>query len=182
MPRLSQSSYGLLATWLLLLPTISIAGGLDVGKRAPFFSIKSGDYQNLTLDTVKGKIVVIIYESKDVVEVNRELKEELKEFYDLQPDGIKEQIVRLPIVNCSGAFWPFTKIWKKKLRDNSKKEGITIYGDWSGKMFSDYGMKGSDSNILIIGRNGRVRYFTSGKLESEDIAGIKNLLKRLANE
>lgn len=168
--------------WLLLLPTISIAGGLDVGKRAPFFSIKSGDDEELTLDMVKGKIAVIIYETKDVVEVNRELKDELNEFYDVQPDEIKEEIVRLPIVNCSGVFWLFTKIWKKKLRENSRKEGITIYGDWSGKMFSDYRMKGGDSNIVIIGRNGRVRYFSSGKLESDGIAGIKNLLKRLANE
>jgi hypothetical protein len=168
--------------WLMLLPTISIAGGLDVGKRAPFFSIKSGDDEDLTLDMVKGKIAVIMYETKDVVEVNRKLKDDLNEFYDVQPDGIKEEIVRLPILNCSGVFWPFTKIWKKKLRENSKKEGITIYGDWSGRMFSDYWMKGGDSNIVIIGKNGIVRYFTSGKLESEGIARIKNLLKRLANE
>lgn len=46
--------------------------------------------------------------------------------------------VRLAIVDCSDAVWPFRGIWKRGLREHSKKEGVTIHCDWEGKMSSDY--------------------------------------------
>jgi len=167
---------------LLITPIISMAHGLKIGTNVPFFRVKSVDDKELTSDRIKGKVVVIFYETKDSVEKNRKLKDELNKFYDEQPDAIKEQIVRVPIINCSGAFWPFAGIWKRKLREHSKKEGITIYGDWDGMMSSDYSMKSSDSNIVIIGKKGRIRYFAFGKVENERISSIKKLLKELVNE
>ena len=131
---------------------------------------------------IREKIKIIFYETKDVVEKNRQLKDELKKFYNEQPDTVKEHIVRLAIINCSGAFWPFTGIWESKLRDNSKKEGITIYGDWNGKMFSDYRMKDEESNVLIIDKKGIIRYIASGKVEDKEINKIKELLKKIEIE
>lgn len=164
------------------LPTISFAEGLKVGTVAPFFKVKSGDDKILTLDMVRGKVIVIFYETKDVVEKNRKLKDKLNKFYSDQPDDVKEFIVRLPVINCSSAFWPFTRIWKSKLRENSKKESITIYGDWSGKMFSDYKMKDKESNVVIIDKKGIIRYIASGKVEDKEINKIKELLIKLGSE
>jgi predicted transcriptional regulator len=90
--------------------------------------------------------------------------------------------VKLPVINCSSAFWPFTGIWKSKLSENSKKEGTTIYGDWDGKMFSDYKMKDKESNVVIIDKIGIIRYIISGKVEDEEINKIKELLIKLGNE
>lgn len=164
------------------LSTIFFAEGLKIGANAPFFEIKSGEGKILTLDMVRGKVIVIFYETKNVVEKNRKLKDELEKFYSDQPDDVKEFIVKLPVINCSSAFWPFTGIWKDKLRQHSKKEGITIYGDWSCKMFSDYKMKDKESNILIIDKKGIIRYFAFGKIEDKEINKIKELLKELGNE
>jgi len=161
---------------------ISFGEGLKIGTDAPFFRVKSGEDKELTLDMIKGKAIVIFYETKDVVEKNRQLKDELNKFYNDQPKTVKELIVRLPIINCSGAFWPFTGIWKSKLRDNSKKEGITIYGDWDGKMFSDYKMKDNESNVAVIDKKGMIRYIAPGKVEDEEINKIKELLEELGNE
>lgn len=144
---------------------VSFGEGLKIGTEAPSFKVKSGDDKILTLDMIKGKVTVIFYETKDVVEKNRQLKDALNKFYNEQPDTVKKLIVRLPIINCSGVFWPFTGIWRGKLRDNSKKEGITIYGDWNGKMFSDYKMKDKESNVVIIDKKGIIRYITSGKVK-----------------
>lgn len=110
------------------------------------------------------------------------MKNELNKFYNEQPDTVKEFIVRLPIINCSSAFWPFTGIWKSKLKENSKKEGMTIYGDWDGKMLTDYKMKDKESNIVIIDRKGVTRYFAFGKIEDKEIIKIKELLKEIGNE
>jgi len=158
------------------------AEGLEIGTEAPSFKVKSGEGKILTLDMVREKVILIFYETKNVVEKNRKLKDELNKFYSDQPDDVKESIVRLPVINCSSAFWPFTRIWKSKLREHSKKEGITIYGDWSGKMFSDYKMKDKESNVLIIDKKGIIRYFAFGKIEDKEINKIKELLRELGNK
>ena len=166
----------------LLLPTVCMGEGLEVGADAPFFKIKSGDGKELTLDMIKGKVTVIFYENKDIVEENRKLKNELKDFHDQQPDNVKELSVELPVIDCSGAFWPFAGIWKGRLRENSEKEGIIIYGDWDGKMKSVYRIKDKESNVIIIDKKGAVRHFSSGEVEDKEIDKIKELLEELGSE
>ncbi len=77
---------------------------------------------------------------------------------------------------------PFLGIWKRRLREHSKKEGITIYCDWEGKMSSDYKMKADVSNVVIIDKSGRIRFFTSGEFTDEQINDVKELLIALARE
>lgn len=166
----------------IFFTVVSFGEGLKIDTLSPSFKVKSGGDEILTLDMVKGKVIVIFYETKDVVEKNRKLKDELNKFYDEQPDAIKELIVKLPIINCSSAFWPFTRIWKSKLKENSKKEGMTIYGDWDGKMFSDYKMKDKESNVLVIDKRGITRYYAYGKIEDAELNKIKKLLTELGND
>jgi len=78
---------------------VSFAESLKIGTEAPAFKVKSGDDKILTLDMIRGKLTVIFYETKDVVEKNRKLKDELNKFHDGQPDTIKELIVKLTIDN-----------------------------------------------------------------------------------
>ncbi|MFH1684330.1 MAG: YtfJ family protein [Candidatus Margulisiibacteriota bacterium] len=175
-------------TWLIFmtivfvasLAIVSFAAGLELGSKAPFFKVKSGAGEELTQEMIKEKVIVIFYETKDVVERNRQLKNELNKFYDEQPDAVKKNIVRLPIINCSGAFWPFSLIWESSLKENSKKEGLTIYGDWNGKVFSNYMMKDNESNVAVIDKKGMLRYIAFGKIEAEEINKIKELLRGLA--
>jgi len=165
---------------LLFVITQVIHGqSLKSGSTAPFFHIKSGEGNELNFNMIKGKEILIFYETKNVVKKNRQLKDKLNKFYDKQPEAIKISIVRLSIINCSSAFWPFTGIWENQLRENSKKEGITIYGDWDGKMFSDYSLKNNESNVIIIDKKGVIKYFNYGKINEEDINTIIELLKTL---
>jgi predicted transcriptional regulator len=43
---------------------------------------------------------------------------------------------------------------------------MTIYYDWNGKMSSDYKMKADVSNVVIIDKGGKIRFFTSGVSKS----------------
>ncbi len=128
---------------------------------------------------VKGKIVVIFYETKEVAEKNRKLKTQLNLSYHELADSQKSFVVRLPVINCSSAFWPVTVIWKSKLRENSLREGLTIYGDWDGNLLSAYRLKDRESNVVIIDRQGIIRYFASGTIENDEVAKIQDLLKEL---
>jgi len=153
-----------------------------LGEKAPFFRVKSGDGKELTADMVKGKVVVIFYETKEVVEKNRELKGSLGKFFRQQKTEIAGLLTPVSVVDCSAAFWPLTRIWKSKLVENSKREGITIYGDWDGTMSSAYKMRENESNVVVLDTAGIIRYIKSGKVDTAGIDEIKELLKELIPE
>jgi predicted transcriptional regulator len=79
----------------------------------------------------------------------------------------------------SGRSWGYGK---ENSGNTLGKEGVAIYGDWNGKVSSDYKMKAEESNILIIDKSGRVKFFTSGEVKAEGIHDVKELLKTLAGE
>jgi hypothetical protein len=157
------------------------ASGL-IGSPAPYFTVQSGDDKELNLDMIKGKVIAIFYETRDVVDNNKRLKDDLNKLYYEQTGIVKDVLVRLPVIDCSDAVWLFRGIWKRTIREHSKKEGVTIYCDWTGKMSSDYKMKTDVSNVVIIDKRGRIRFFTSGEVEPETIKGVKELLIALARE
>lgn len=172
----------LLTAVCLTASTVRSASDGLLGKKAPSFKIVSGDGKELTLDKVKGKIVVIFYETREVVEKNRELKRSLGTFFRQQATGTPDLLVSVSVIDCSSAFWPLTRIWKSKLVENSKRERVTIYGDWDGRMRADYNMKENDSNIVVLDTAGTVRYFKSGKVDAAGIDEIEDLLKGLIPE
>lgn len=182
--KIFQKNLMLVVTMLNLLAfqSSSLAASGLIGSAAPYFRVQSGDDKELTLDMIKGKIIAIFYETKDIVENNQRLKDELNKLYYEQTGIVRDVLVRLPIIDCSDAFWPFRGIWKRRLREHSKKEGVTIYCDWEGKMSSDYKMNSDVSNVVIIDKSGRVRFFTSGEVKPEEINGVKELLIDLASE
>lgn len=153
-----------------------------IGAAAPYLRVESGDDKVLTLDMIKGKVAAIFYENKDIVGANKRLKDELNKLYYEQTGVVKDVLVRLPVIDCSDAFWPFRGLWKRKLREHSKKEGMAIYCDWEGTMAFDYKMKADVSNVVIIDKSGRIRFFTSGEVKDEEINGVKELLIALARE
>jgi alkyl hydroperoxide reductase subunit AhpC len=149
------------------------------GKKAPPFLVESGDNQKLTKDMVLGKVVVLFYESRQVIDKNDALKDELKCLYRAQPTRIKKEIFRLVVIDCSEAILPTKPLWKSKLSEHSQRQGFTIYGDWDRKMLADYGMQGNDSNFLIIDKQGVIRYSATGKIDSSQFPKIKSLLYSL---
>jgi hypothetical protein len=167
---------------LVLCQGPSPAASGFVGSPAPYFSVWAADEKEVNLNMIRGKIAVILYENKDIVAANQKLKDELKALYAEQPPAVKDIIVRLPVIDCSSAVWAFRWLWKRQLIAHSKKEGMPIYCDWDGKMFSAYGMKDGVSNVLLIDKVGRVRFFASRELDATEIAGVKELLKTLAKE
>jgi predicted transcriptional regulator len=152
------------------------------GKPAPPFVVESGDNQTLTREMVLGKVVVLFYESRQAIDINDELKEALKCLYRAQPANIQQEIFRLVVIDCSEAVLPTVPFWKSKLSEHSRIQGFTIYGDWNRKMLADYGMQGNDSNFLIIDKHGIVRYSGIGKIASNQIPKIKDLLYALVKQ
>jgi len=175
----------LLVVSLLGLPVFQsdalAASGL-IGSPAPYFRVGSGDDKVLTLDMIKGKVAAIFYENRKIIDANKKLKDELNKFYHEQSDALKDVLLRLPIIDCSDAVWPFQGMWKRRLREYSRREGMTIYCDWSGEMASAYRMMDDVSNVVIIDKTGIIRSFASGDVTAEQIDDAKKLLKVLVAE
>jgi peroxiredoxin len=151
---------------------------LGTGEPAPSFSLVSGNDKKLTLDMVRGKVVVLFYTTRDTVHVNDDLQHYLDALYATQPQNIQNQVFRLLVVNAMEAS--SLTAWKEKLMETSAKLKITIYGDWTGGMFAAYRMRDNDSNFIIIDKRGIVRFATSGRIDNSRFEAIKKLLLELA--
>jgi hypothetical protein len=162
-----------LASWASLLSS---------GKLAPNFLVESGDNQKLSLDMIRGKVIVLFYESRHVIKENSDLKDELKRFYRVQPANLKKEVFRLVVIDCSQTTWPTKPLWQIKLREHSEKARLTIYGDWTGKMLADYHMRAGESNFLIIDKQGIIKYSATGKIPPGQFTKIKELLLTLVQE
>lgn len=163
-------------------PMGSWGSQLTSGKPAPNFLVESGDNRKLSLNMLRGRVVVLFYESRHVIKKNIALKNELKRLYRESPANIQKDIFRLVVIDCSDAIWATLPIWKSKLKDGSRKEGFTIYGDWNRRMCKDYRMQCEESNFLIIDKQGIIRYSATGKVDSSRFEKIKELLTTLVRQ
>jgi predicted transcriptional regulator len=153
-----------------------------LGKPAPSFTVESGDGRRLTLDMLKGRVAVLFYETKETSRKNSDVKDRLNDLYDRQDKETRQSIVRVPVFNCSRAFWPISLVWKQSLRTHSKRVGMTLYGDWDGLMGRDYQMKDNESNVVLIDRRGTIRYASYGRITDRQFAEIEEFLDRLVNQ
>jgi hypothetical protein len=166
----------------MALPQVGWGSYLQPGTPAPGFRVASADDEPLTLEMIRGKVIVLFYESRDVIRKNIDLKNALKDLYAAHPAEIRNQIFRLVVVDASEASWATRGIWNRRLREHSRKENFTIYGDWDRQMLLDYRMRGGDSNFLIIDKQGVIRYSASGRIGMDQFDGIKNLLVQLVDQ
>ncbi|MCX7634834.1 MAG: redoxin domain-containing protein [Syntrophales bacterium] len=170
---------------LLLLPSlvcgISTAGSL-VGKVAPPFRVESADGKIMDNRSLKGKVVVLFYESKDVLDKSRPVKNHLLSFYERQEKKVQERVARVAVLACRTAVWPFKGIWKQRMLEKSRQSGITVYGDWDGSMEKSFGFDADDTNLIIMDPQGVVRYARTGAVSPRDAGPIVDLLTALVAE
>lgn len=171
-----------LTTMLGTIPLESWGSRLASGRPAPPFLVESGSSKKLTLDMIRGRVIVLYYTSRNAMAENSRMKAELLKVYRTQPADVKKQLFRLVVVDGSEASWPTMPLWKCKLNEHSKKEGFTIYADWQRKMMADYRLKENANNFLLIDKKGIIRYSASGKIANGQYDKIKELLFTLVQE
>jgi predicted transcriptional regulator len=175
--NMAKSVLSAAALLVLILAPTGAQAILAISEPAPSFSVVSGDNKKVTLDMLRGKVVVLFYATRDTVEVNDELQRYLDALYSAQPQNIQNQIYRLLVLNAMEATAVTT--WKEKLNETSAKLKVTIYGDWTGGMFTAYRMRDNDSNFIIIDKKGIVRFAASGRIPASRFEAIKKLFLEL---
>ncbi|MDA3958914.1 YtfJ family protein [Oceanispirochaeta sp.] len=144
---------------------------LQVGDSIPGFSVVSGTGQILIRDDLNNKKVMLFYEDRSQLDLNQELKDYLK---TLTLD--KNSVFTAAIVDCSD-LGLFKKLWEDKLVDQSRKSGLSVYGDWNGKMKERFRYEDKTSTFIVINESGEVVYFKAGVISSSEFPKISNLVQ-----
>jgi predicted transcriptional regulator len=151
------------------------------GGKLASFRVTSGDGGRLARGDLEGRVAVIFYETRQVVEKNRTLKNALFKLAEKAfPD--KNQWAPVAIVDASGANFFTRGIWRRELRKASKKEGLTIYGDWNSSARKALKARVGESNVIVVDAAGKVRYFAFGRLDDKEVEKLKALVLRLRDE
>ena len=176
---LGQLRKAVLPAMLLLLGAWT-APALETGAQAPAFTVQDGDGVKLASEAVQGSAIALFYEARETVEQNRPFKTAITSYMAGHPEVAKKTRI-IPVIDCASAVWPLKGLWQSKLKENSVKEKLTIYGDWDGKMRSDYQMKREACNLLLIDAQGVVRYSKSDAMTPDDIRAALELLPALTS-
>lgn len=155
-------------------PTL-VALAVTVGEAAPNARVEDADENALWLSDLRGAPVVVFYEDKDSGEVNRPLKDELA---SLLSDASMRAVRVLPVADVSAYdSWPSRGFVRDAIREASAKAGLTVYCDWNGSFRERLGLEKETSNVVVLGKDGVVKFARTGALSADERASVVRLVK-----
>ncbi|HSO37422.1 MAG TPA: YtfJ family protein, partial [Labilithrix sp.] len=117
-----------------------------------------------------------LYEDQASSKVNAAFKAELARL--ARGDRYRDTVALVPVADVQGYdFWPARGFVRDAIRSESKKAGTTIYCDWDGAFQRAAGFRRGTSSVMLIGRDGRVRFSAEGQLSKEDRERVIALLR-----
>ena len=167
---------------LLIFLSSFIWAFAQTGTRAPRFNVSDGNNAKLDSDSLKGKVIVGFYESRDQVKKNKQFKAFLIKYHFEDLEVSAKNGFMLSVIDATPANFITRPIWKRNFIKNSEQARVTVYGDWDGSMKRSYGMPDDESVFIIIDKKGIIRYIYIGKVPGKYFDGIKDLIGRLCLE
>lgn len=159
-----------------LIPTSTYTFALvKEGASAPNAKVEDADGKVLQMQTLKGKPILIVYEDRDSSKQNQALKDDLAKL--AAGDKYKTTIALAAIADVSSYdWWPAKGFVKDAIKEESKKQKTTIYCDWDGGFRKAYGIKRGVSNIILVGRDGKVLFAVEGAMSADSRKRLVSLL------
>ncbi len=146
------------------------------GDAAPNARVEDADGRSTELKAWKGKPILIVYEDKDSALQNQALKADLAKL--AKGDRYKSKVALAAVADVSSYdFWPVKGFVKDAIREESKKQGTTIYCDWSGSFRAVYKLRRGVSNVVLVGKDGRVLFTAEGAASLQQRKRLIKLLK-----
>jgi hypothetical protein len=151
------------------LPTV---GDAMVGAR-----LEDADGKGFDIGAFKGKPILIVYEDRDSAKQNDALKKELAKL--AKGDKYKSQVALAAVANVSAFnFWPVKGFVKDAIRQESKKQGTTIFCDWTGAFRKAFRMRDNASSVVLVGKEGNVLFAADGSISADARARLIQLLRQ----
>jgi hypothetical protein len=169
-------SAGVLAGSAAVLVAADARAALKEGQEAPNARLEDADGRVSELKAFRGRPVLIVYEDRDSAKQNDALKRELGEL--ARGDRYRSRIALAAIADVSAwDFWPAKGFVKDAIRDESKKQGTTIYCDWTGAFRDAFRLRRGVSNVVLVGKDGRVAFTAEGTVPAEQRRRLIGMLR-----
>jgi hypothetical protein len=152
------------ASALLLISLLSAAPALAVPKEGDIAAnarIEDADGHGFELKTLKGKPFVIVYDDKASAPTSDAFRRDLLKLAKSAPYRSALGVVLVGDVSPYD-YWPAKGIVKDAVREETRKQGTTIYCDWTTGLRTAYRFRSGVSNVVVVGGDGRVAFASEG--------------------
>lgn len=161
-----------------LLLVASDALALPVlGETTPDVVLEDAWDRQVALAKLGAKPVLVVYEDEASSTQNKALKADLSEL--AKGDKYKNHVALVAVADLDGYdYWPVRGFVKKAIRDESRKQQLSIFCDWGGRFRRALGLTKGASNVVLYGKNGKVLFSHAGPLSSEERASLIAILRK----
>ena len=129
----------------------------------PSAKVVDVDERTLTLASLADRPALVVYEDKDSRAANAELKRELAELVKREPT-LAAVAARARADASENNFWPAQGAPRGPPRREQKREGTTIWLDWTASFREALDLVKGSSNVVLLDRRGVVSFVAAGKL------------------
>jgi len=167
------------ATVLLLAPA-GAAGTAEL----PAATFQDQDGHTLDLPSLRGRVVVIVYGTRDAVDQHvawgKRIDGELlaRGVYRMQDARERRPVQILALAQMGGIPEAFRGMLRAYLRLHVEK-GYSLWLDWEDRMSALYGSHGDLATVVVADREGAVRLVVSGRPEGVAWRQVSELLRSL---
>ncbi len=145
---------------------------LEIGQMPPAVTLDSVDGSKWDSNMLKDRVHVLFYVDPDKKDVNNNFSEALK-----MKKFPSDKYRSVAIVNLEATWMP-NVIIESKLKEKQKKFPNALYvKDKKKVLVQKWGLKDDASNIVILGKDAKVLYLKSGKLDKNEIEKTLQLIK-----
>ena len=161
----------------MLLP--AAAGAVSTGEKIPAFTVYAGKTETLNSSELSGKVIILTYESRETVDKNSVFKNKVFEAFPRHSQK-QSPVVILAVISCFEFVWPMDRYCISKVQKNARRLRMSLYDDRTGEMLNGFGLKKNESNVLIIGPQGILRYVHAGKIPDNEVERLINMARSLS--
>lgn len=172
-------------TLFLLVLVVTTALGqnvrLEVGMKAPDWSLTDADGKSFSMDTWEGKVLQINYVDPDESDLNDPFNEAVKKAREVEKRISSETFKGFGIVDCKSTWKPNILI-RTIAGNKAKKFDTTILFDYKGTLQTLWSMPKDNYTVVIVDKNRVCRFLQKGKIAEENYEDIIKLIIQLEKE
>ena len=168
-----------------VLTLAAAASGAEPPSRLPPLSFEDQEGHTVDLAGLRGRVVVIVYGTRDGLEQHTEWGRRLHEAMVAQgmyraDDAVEERPVRiLALAQMGGIPTAFRTMIRTVLRAKVPA-GFALYLDWDDRMSDLFGPQRKLSTVVVSDRDGGVRQVKVGLPRDDMLQSVLGMIRRLA--
>jgi predicted transcriptional regulator len=168
-----------LLTLALLAVPVS-AETLQVGMPASDWSFEDADGKTYSMESWKGRVLLINYVDPDVSDLNEHFTEAMKKAKDA--GHLKEDVYKgIGIADCAATWKPNFAI-RAIAGKKAKKYNTTILFDYDAALRTAWGLTKDTANIILLDKARTCRAIIRGRVPDEQVATLVRLAIELQSQ